>query len=77
MNGTFARFPAPMPESFALDVVKGLEGYTLVPGRYRDVDRFVLRAPKGKVLKPNPKKRQVRCAIGGKMHYFNVTNLLA
>jgi len=76
-NGTFARFPDPMPESFALDVVKGLEGYTLVPGRYRDVDRFVLRAPKGKVLKPNPKKRQVRCAIGGKMHYFNVTNLLA
>ena len=35
VNGTFARFPEPMPDSFALDVVKGLTGYALVQGRYR------------------------------------------
>jgi len=76
-NGTFARFPDPMPESFALDVVKGLTRYALVPGRYRDVDRFVLRTPKGRTLKPNPVTRVVQCQIDGKRHAFNVSNLLA
>jgi hypothetical protein len=77
VNGTFARFPEPMPESFALDVVKGLEGYALVPGRYGDVDRFVLRTPRGHTLKPYHAARRVKRKIDGKMHSFNVSNLLA
>jgi len=76
-NGTFARFPNPMPESFALDVVKGLTGYALVPGRRDGVDRFVLRTPRGRTLKPHPQSRMVRRMIDGKTHTFNVSNLLA
>jgi hypothetical protein len=77
VNGTFARFPDPMPESFALDVVKGLKGYALVPGRRDGVDRFVLRTPKGRTLKPHPATRRVQRKIDGKVHTFNVSNLLA
>jgi len=76
-GGTFAWFPDPMPESFALDVVKGLKGHTLVPGRCGDVDRFVLRTPKGRTLTPYPQSRTVNRRIDGKLHSFNVTNLLA
>jgi len=76
-NGTFARFPEPMPESFALDMVKELTGYALVPGRYRDVDRFVLRTPKGRTLTPYQGARMVQRQIDGKTKAFNVTNLLA
>ncbi len=76
-NGRFAAFTYPMPGSFALDVVKGLKGYALVPGRYRGVDRFVLRTPKGRVLAPCPQPRRVQCRIDGKLKYFNVCNLLA
>jgi len=76
-GGTFARFPDPMPESFALDVVKGLKGHTLVPGRCGDVDRFVLRTPRGHTLKPYQGARKVQRRIDGKTKYFNVTNLLA
>jgi len=66
-----------MPESFALDVVKGLEGYALVPGRRDGVDRFVLRTPKGRTLKPYTAARGVKRRIGGKTKAFNVSNLLA
>jgi len=76
-NGTFAKFPDPIPESFALDVVKGLEGYALVPGQRDGVDRFALRTPKGRTLKPCTDPRRVRRSIDGKTHYFNVSNLLA
>jgi len=76
-NGTFARFPDPMPESFALDVVKGLKGHTLVPGRCGDVDRFVLRTPRGHTLKPYPQSRVVGRRKDGKTKAFNVSNLLA
>jgi len=76
-NGTFARFPNPMPESFALDVVKGLTGYALVPGRRDGVDRFVLRTPRGHTLKPHPATRRVQRQIDGKNKHFNVSNLLA
>jgi len=77
VNGTFARFPDPMPESFALDVVKELSGYVLVPGRYGDVDRFVLRTPEGRTLKPQQQSRTVKRKIDGKTKHFNVSNLLA
>jgi len=76
-RGTFARFPDPMPESFALNVVKGLTGHTLVPGRRGNIDRFVLRAPNGRTLKPQPQPRVVNRDIDGKTNYFNVSNLLA
>jgi len=76
-NGTFARFPEPMPDSFALDVVKGLTGYALVPGRRDGVDRFVLRTPKGRVLKPDPATRRVQRTLNRKKKTFNVSNLLA
>jgi len=76
-GGTFARFPDPMPDSFALDVVKGLQGHALVPGRRDGVDRFVLRTPRGHTLKPNPDARVVQRMIDGKKKYFNVSNLLA
>ena len=76
-GGTFAKFPDPMPESFALDVVKGLTGYALVQGRRDGVDRFVLRTPRGHMLKPHSATRVVKRTIDGKKHYFNVSNLLA
>jgi hypothetical protein len=77
VNGTFAKFPDPMPESFALDVVKGLAGYALVPGRRDGVDRFALRTPKGRTLKPHHGSRMVQRTLNRKVHYFNVSNLLA
>jgi len=76
-NGTFAKFPDPMPESFALDVVKELTGYALVPGRRDGVDRFVLRTPRGRTLTPHSQPRRVHRRIDGKTHSFNVSNLLA
>jgi len=76
-NGTFARFPNPMPDSFALDVVKGLTGHALVQGQRDGVDRFALRTPKGRTLKPCTDPRRVQRWIDGKMHSFNVSNLLA
>jgi len=66
-----------MPESFALDVVKGLKGYALVQGRRDGVDRFALRTPRGRTLKPYPDTRTVQCTIDGKVYHFNVSNLLA
>jgi hypothetical protein len=76
-GGKFVRFPKHMPESFDLDVVKGLKGYSLIRGRYRGVVRFVLRAPGGKILNPMPQARTVSCWLDGKVKYFNVMNLLA
>jgi hypothetical protein len=66
-----------MPDSFALDMVKGLKGYALVPGQRGNIDRFVLRTPKGHTLKPHPQSRKVHRRIDGKKKYFNVSNLLA
>ena len=76
-GGTFARFPDPMPESFALDVIKRLKGYALVPGRCGNIDRFVLRTPEGRTLKPNPDTRRVQRTFNRKIETFNVANLLA
>jgi hypothetical protein len=75
--GQFVPFPDPMPESFSLDVVPGLHGYTLVPGHYNGVERFVLKTPRGETLMPSKEDRRVHARINGKTKYFNVTTLLA
>jgi hypothetical protein len=64
-------------ENIALDVVEGLEGFTLATKVRKGVERFALRRPDGKILEPMDADRRVCVMIGGKTKYFNVANLLA
>jgi hypothetical protein len=72
-RGRFAQFPHPIPDSFSLDAVPLLRGYTLVQGRHNGVERFVIKTPRGKILAPSPDDRRVTA----KYKQFNVANLLA
>ena len=77
VGGRFTAFPNPMPDSFALDMVPGLQGYSLIAGHRGDVDRFAIKTPNGRVLKPQPGTRRVQVRVNREARKFNVANLLA
>ena len=64
-------------EEFPMDVVGGLKGYKLATTTKTGVNRFALRTPAGRILKPMNHARVVRACIQGVNKYFNVSNLLA
>jgi hypothetical protein len=76
VGGQFAPFPIHF-EEFPLDVVDGLKGYKLATTTKNGVNRFALRTPAGRILKPMDEDRRVRVRIEGALKHFNVSNLLA
>ena len=76
VGGQFVPFP-PQLEEFPLDVVAELAGYTLATTIRNGVNRFALRRPDGRILKPMEKDRRVQARIQGAMKCYNVANLLA
>src|SRR6056300_1242292 len=76
VGGRFVPFP-PQLREFPLDVVEELDGYTLATTTRNGVNRFALRTPSGRILKPMEKDRRVCARIQGAQKYYNVANLLA
>ena len=76
VGGTFVPFPTHF-EEFPLDVVEGLGGYKLATTTKNGVNRFALRTPDGRILKPMDDDRRVCAWIEGALKHFNVSNLLA
>jgi hypothetical protein len=76
VGGRFVPFP-PQLREFPLDVVEELDGYTLATTTRDGVNRFALRTPSGRILKPMEKDRRVCARIQGAQKYYNVANLLA
>jgi len=76
VGGQFVPFP-PQLREFPLDVVEDLDGYTLATTIRNGVNRFALRTPSGRILKPMEKDRRVCARIQGAQKYYNVANLLA
>jgi len=64
-------------EEFPMDVAGGLKGYKLATTTKNGVNRFALRTPAGRILKPMDQDRVVQVQIEGVQKYFNVSNLLA
>ena len=64
-------------EEFPMDVAGGLKGYKLATTTKNGVNRFALRRPDGRILKPKDQARVVRAQIEGVDKYYNVSNLLA
>ena len=76
VGGQFVPFP-PRLEEFPLDVVAELVGYTLATTTRNGVNRFALRRPDGRILKPMDQVRRVKTRIQGADKHYNVANLLA
>ena len=76
VGGQFVPFP-PQLEEFPLDVVEELAGYTLATTIKNGANRFALRTPLGRILKPMDQVRRVYARIQGAQKYYNVANLLA
>jgi hypothetical protein len=76
VGGRFVPFP-PQLREFPLDVVEELDGYTLATTIKNGVNRFALRTPSGRILKPEDDVRNVRARIQGVDKHYNVANLLA
>jgi hypothetical protein len=76
VGGRFVPFPTQLRE-FPLDVVEELVGYTLATTIKNGVNRFALRRPDGRILKPMGKDRVVRANIQGAKKCYNIANLLA
>ena len=64
-------------EEFPMDVADGLKGYKLATTTKNGVNRFALRTPAGRILKPMDHARSGPGQIDGVKKYFNVSNLLA
>jgi hypothetical protein len=64
-------------EEFPMDVADGLKGYKLATTTKNGVNRFALRTPAGRILKPMDQDRMVQVQIEGVKKYYNVSNLLA
>ena len=64
-------------EEFPMDVAGGLKGYKLATTTKAGVNRFALRTPAGRILKPMDQDRTVCARIDGVLKTFNVSNLLA
>ena len=76
VGGQFVPFPTQLRE-FPLDVVEELDGYTLATTTRNGVNRFALRRPDGRILKPMDDVRRVCARIQGATKCYNVANLLA
>jgi len=76
VGGRFVPFP-PQLREFPLDVVAELVGYTLATTIKNGVNRFALRRPDGRILKPMNQDRLVCVRIQGALKHYNVANLLA
>jgi hypothetical protein len=76
VGGQFEPFPIHF-EEFPMDVADGLKGYKLAKTTRNGVNRFALRTPAGRILKPMNEDRRVCAWTDGAMKYFNVSNLLA
>jgi hypothetical protein len=76
VGGRFVPFPTQLRE-FPLDVVEELVGYTLATTIKNGVNRFALRRPDGRILKPMGQDRVVQANIQGADKCYNIANLLA
>jgi hypothetical protein len=76
VGGQFEPFPVHF-EEFPMDVADGLKGYKLATTTKNGVNRFALRTPAGRILKPMGDARVVRAWIEGALKCYNVSNLLA
>jgi hypothetical protein len=76
VGGQFEPFPIHF-EEFPMDIADGLKGYKLAKTTKNGVNRFAIRTPAGRILKPSDKDRRVDVRIKGVTKSYNVSNLLA
>ena len=81
-KGTVVKFPTSLDgedgqPGFPLDVIPDLKGFRLIVKEIDGVERFVLRRPNGKELKPMKHARTVQVWIDKKYKCYNVEKLVA